>query len=287
MKAELQSHVKNGSAARPFFAHTPAAGLLQRKCACGGAPGVDGECAECRRKRLSQQGQTANFSASPLSASAPPVVPEGLRSFSRTLTPPPRAYLDTRFGHDFSRVGVQAAQKESPKTPRARFIGEVMDTPTLAPNADGSETISDGGEAATPAQAGGGGCTDICNRAYADASLNFGGGGVICDGATKCACVFDVAPLRRGQCPGFDAIVLTHERRHLTDVDCNPSGGLHRPPFRDPSQATTSECTHRRESIAEMNRIIPGASGICRTGMVSIRDQLNTWVTANCGASTP
>jgi len=26
--------------------------LLQRKCACGGSPGVDGECAECRNKRL-------------------------------------------------------------------------------------------------------------------------------------------------------------------------------------------------------------------------------------------
>src|SRR5438309_8623729 len=26
--------------------------LLQRKCACGGSPGVDGECAECRENRL-------------------------------------------------------------------------------------------------------------------------------------------------------------------------------------------------------------------------------------------
>jgi len=27
-------------------------GLLQHKCACGGNPGIDGECAECREKRL-------------------------------------------------------------------------------------------------------------------------------------------------------------------------------------------------------------------------------------------
>ena len=33
-------------------APTGSSGLLQRKCACGGTPGVDGECAECRTKRL-------------------------------------------------------------------------------------------------------------------------------------------------------------------------------------------------------------------------------------------
>lgn len=286
MKAELQSQTKNSPAARPFFSHTPAAGLLQRKCACGGTPGVDGECAECRRKRLSRQGQVAHFSTSPLLASTRPVVSESPGSLNRTLSPSSGALANSRLDHDFSRIRVQAAQKERMKTPHSKFIGEVMDTPTLAPDTGDTETISDGGGAVTPAQTGGG-CTDICNRAYADARLNFGGGGVICDGATKCPCVFDVPPLRRGQCPGFDAIVVIHERRHLTDVDCNPSGGLHRPPFRDPSQATASECTHRRESITEINRIIPGSSGICRTGMISIRDQLNTWVTANCGSGTP
>ncbi|PAP76023.1 hypothetical protein BSZ37_05985 [Rubrivirga marina] len=97
--------------------------------------------------------------------------------------------------------------------------------------------------------------------------------------------MFDVPPLTRGQCPGFDAIVLLHERRHLTDVDCDPSQGLHRPPFRDPSAATASECAHRQESIREMDRIIPGSAGICRTGMQSIRAQLATWVSANCGTT--
>jgi len=33
--------------------------LLQRKCACGGTPGVDGECEECRNKRLSSQRQAS------------------------------------------------------------------------------------------------------------------------------------------------------------------------------------------------------------------------------------
>jgi hypothetical protein len=32
-----------------------------------------------------------------------------------------------------------------------------------------------------------------------------------------------------------------------------------------------------------MDRIIPGSAGICRTGMTSIRAELQAWVTANCG----
>lgn len=30
----------------------PPSGMIQRKCACGGTPGLSGECAECRKKRL-------------------------------------------------------------------------------------------------------------------------------------------------------------------------------------------------------------------------------------------
>ncbi|HEY2574338.1 MAG TPA: DUF4157 domain-containing protein, partial [Verrucomicrobiaceae bacterium] len=33
--------------------------LLQRKCACGGTPGLSGECEECRKKRLSSPGMPA------------------------------------------------------------------------------------------------------------------------------------------------------------------------------------------------------------------------------------
>jgi hypothetical protein len=33
----------------------PAVGLLQRACSCGGIPGPDGECAECKAKRLQRE----------------------------------------------------------------------------------------------------------------------------------------------------------------------------------------------------------------------------------------
>ena len=197
----------------------------------------------------------------------------------------------TRLHHDFGGIRIAPAQDTAQASRyRAAFIGEVGDTPVF--NGADAGTLDAGtadagtsADAGTTSPAGGGGCTAICNRAYADPALNFGGGGVICDGATMCACAFDVPPLRRGQCPGHDAIVLAHERAHFADVDCNPSRGLHRPPFRDPARAVASECAHRRTSIADIDRILPGSSGICRTGMQAIRGQLNTWVRANCGGS--
>lgn len=51
MMVSQRANVKTDSAA-PAIWTSPPSGLLQRKCACGGSPGVDGECAECRSKRL-------------------------------------------------------------------------------------------------------------------------------------------------------------------------------------------------------------------------------------------
>lgn len=78
-------------------------GLLQRKCACGGTPVPDGECAECRRRRL--QRRTTNQAAN---RSVPPIVHEVLRSPGQPLEGVTRAYMEPRFGHDFGRVRVHA-----------------------------------------------------------------------------------------------------------------------------------------------------------------------------------
>jgi hypothetical protein len=49
MSMQLQIQVK--AASQPSF--TPVHyRLLQRKCACGGTPGLEGECEEYRNKRL-------------------------------------------------------------------------------------------------------------------------------------------------------------------------------------------------------------------------------------------
>lgn len=42
---------------------------------------------------------------------APPIVPEVLRSPGQPLDPAPHAFTEPRFGHDFSRVRVQADRK--------------------------------------------------------------------------------------------------------------------------------------------------------------------------------
>jgi hypothetical protein len=82
-------------------------GLMQRKCACGGTPGVDDKCAECRGKSL--QGQSAGW----IESSVPPM--SDVRSHS-THGPPessPVALTDAHFGHDFSRIAVFAKASTS------------------------------------------------------------------------------------------------------------------------------------------------------------------------------
>lgn len=77
---------------------TPArSGLLQRKCDCAGA------CNECGQKKLSLQRQATSAAAG---EGVPPIVHDVLSSAGETLNPSTRAYLEPRFGHDFSQVRV-------------------------------------------------------------------------------------------------------------------------------------------------------------------------------------
>ena len=54
--------------------------LLQRKCACGGTPGLTGECEECRKERLTVR-RRATHPAGP--SEVPPIVREVVRSPGR------------------------------------------------------------------------------------------------------------------------------------------------------------------------------------------------------------
>ena len=80
-------------------------GLLQRKCACGGKAGLAGECTECRQKQRAlqrkplQQGEPG---------AAPPIVHDVLSSRGEPLDTDTRAFMEPRFGHDFSRVRVHS-----------------------------------------------------------------------------------------------------------------------------------------------------------------------------------
>jgi hypothetical protein len=86
---------------------------LQRACACGGAcpkcqteqPGREHESLQTKRVQASDTGQIA----------APPIVHEVLRSPGQSLDTATRAFMEQRFGHDFSRVRVHtgAAAEQS------------------------------------------------------------------------------------------------------------------------------------------------------------------------------
>jgi hypothetical protein len=79
--------------------------VLQRKCACGGTPRPTGGREECRKKKL--QRRTAYPSSfGPYPSEVPPIVHEVLHSPGQPLDPATRAFMEPRFGHDFSQVRV-------------------------------------------------------------------------------------------------------------------------------------------------------------------------------------
>ena len=105
------------------------------RCACGGSPGVDGECTSCRKKRLQRQpaGQAELVGV-------PPIVHEVLRTPGQPLEPATRAFMEPRFGHDFGAVRVhtdaQAAQSARSVNALAYTVGHdvVFDAGQYAPH---------------------------------------------------------------------------------------------------------------------------------------------------------
>src|SRR5438105_2812900 len=98
--------LRQGTSA-PNVVLTPvASGLLQRKCACGGTPDFDGECAACRARRLHRSG-----TGQPEPADAPPIVHEVLQGTGQPLDTATRAFMEPRFGYDFSQVRVHTDAK--------------------------------------------------------------------------------------------------------------------------------------------------------------------------------
>ncbi len=100
MIAPLQAQTK---AVLPPSFRPVQTGLLQRQCACGQHAG-SGECEECRKKREGTI-QRAAVSATPV-YNVPPIVHEALNSPGQPLDAGTRAFMEPRFGHDFSGLRV-------------------------------------------------------------------------------------------------------------------------------------------------------------------------------------
>ncbi len=82
---------------------------LQRACPCGG------ECPKCQMEQLGQEHerlQTKHMGSSDLGETAvPPIVHEVLHSLGQPLEPAARLFMETRFGHDFSKLRVHTNAK--------------------------------------------------------------------------------------------------------------------------------------------------------------------------------
>jgi hypothetical protein len=111
---------------------------VQRTCACGG------ECPKCQRKKSAPEPrplQTKRVpSGTPGEFTAPPVVDEVLRSSGQPLDPATRAFMEPRFGHDFSGVrmhtGALAAESTRAVGAHAYTVGNhvVMGADCVAPH---------------------------------------------------------------------------------------------------------------------------------------------------------
>jgi outer membrane protein OmpA-like peptidoglycan-associated protein len=82
---------------------TSSRAVLQRKCACGQHINTGSECEECGRKHSTLQ-RSAHTPAEP--AAIPPVVQDVLQSPGQPLDLSSRAFMEPRFGQDFSNVRV-------------------------------------------------------------------------------------------------------------------------------------------------------------------------------------
>src|SRR5438094_2051790 len=83
--------------------------VLQRKCNCGQHTIAGEECEECRQKHKGMI-QRAAVSTAPVST-VPSIVHDVLNSPGQPLDAGTRAFMEPRFGHDFSQVRVHTDTK--------------------------------------------------------------------------------------------------------------------------------------------------------------------------------
>ena len=113
----VADRVMTGSGARWSIARMNAGPSVQRKCSCGG----QGECEECKKKKLQRK------AASSAPSHATPNTDRVLQSAGRPLDRATRAFMEPRFGHDFSQVRIhadgEAAQSASELHAKAYTVG--------------------------------------------------------------------------------------------------------------------------------------------------------------------
>src|SRR5215469_11145584 len=88
----------------------PTSGILQRKCSCGGHTASSSECEACQKEKASNLVRPVVTNSESVSA-LPAIVHEVLGSPGQPLDAPTLAFMEPRFGHDFSKVRVHTDTK--------------------------------------------------------------------------------------------------------------------------------------------------------------------------------
>lgn len=102
MRATLQTQANTPPRTPPAF--TPVrSGLLQRKCACGGTPGFDGECEACRNKGLQRKKKNAGVEAQN-GSEVLPIVHQVLPPPGQPFDAHTSAFTEPPVGHTLSQV---------------------------------------------------------------------------------------------------------------------------------------------------------------------------------------
>ena len=85
-------------------------GVLQRKCACG-THTMSGECEDCKKKKGVLQRASFSSRGRGIGGEVPAIVDEVLRSPGQPLDPATRAFMEPKFGYEFSQVRVHTDAK--------------------------------------------------------------------------------------------------------------------------------------------------------------------------------
>lgn len=101
----------------------PIGGVMQRKCtSCGQHSVAGGVCSDCEKETGLLQRRASSSEAT---SEVPPIVHEVLRSPGQPLDPATLAFMEPRFGHDFSEVRVHT---DSTATKSARAVNALAYT---------------------------------------------------------------------------------------------------------------------------------------------------------------
>ncbi len=100
------------TSAVPQEASSGSGNLVLQRCSCGASSSSGGECEECKAKALNEEKTLQRSAEAPSAATeAPPIVHDVLGSHGQPLNSATRAFMEPRFGADFSNVRVHTDAK--------------------------------------------------------------------------------------------------------------------------------------------------------------------------------